>query len=34
MSYQGHAIGLPNGAAPNLYYYNADLFRAAGHIVP
>jgi multiple sugar transport system substrate-binding protein len=34
MSYQGHAIGLPNSAAPNLYYYNGDMFRAGGLQTP
>lgn len=34
MSYQGHAIGLPSGAAPNLYYYNADMYRANGLQTP
>jgi multiple sugar transport system substrate-binding protein len=34
MSYQGHAIGLPNSAAPNLYYYNADMHRANGLQTP
>jgi multiple sugar transport system substrate-binding protein len=34
MSYQGHAIGLPNSAAPNLYYFNADMFRANGLQTP
>ncbi|GEM_PF-751285 len=34
MSYQSHVLGLPNGAAPNLYYYNADMFRAHGLQTP
>ncbi len=34
MSYQGHAIGLPNSAAPNLYYYNGDMYRANGLQTP
>jgi ABC-type glycerol-3-phosphate transport system substrate-binding protein len=34
MSYKGQVLGLPDGAAPNPYFYNADLFHAAGLRTP
>lgn len=34
MSYREQVLGLPAEAGPNLYYYNADLFRRAGLKTP
>jgi multiple sugar transport system substrate-binding protein len=34
MSWKNVLTGLPTGTGPNLYYYNADLFRRAGMKTP
>lgn len=34
MSAKGMLLGLPSGAGPNLYFYNADLFRKEGLKTP
>ncbi len=34
MSYKDQVLGLPGEAGPNLYYYNADLFRRNGLKTP
>jgi multiple sugar transport system substrate-binding protein len=31
---KGNLLGLPSGGSPNLYYYNKDLFLAAGQPTP